>query len=103
MKEGRKALGFAGRAARRRLDRSILSGGVRRRRLGGQRGTRCRPEFNTGLGAASSLVFTEEVTPDGNPKTWSREIAFSTIGLSSALDEVTKGCAAGMPAEQTKL
>src|SRR5690606_27885133 len=55
VRRGRKAPGaLLAAPRRRRLDRSILSGGVRRRRLGGQRGTRCRPECNTGFGAPSS-------------------------------------------------
>jgi hypothetical protein len=38
------------------------------------------------------MVFTEDVIPTDNSKSWSHEIRLSTAGLSNAIDGVLKSC-----------
>jgi hypothetical protein len=49
-----------------------------------------------------NLVFTEDVIPSGHSQVWSREIKFSSAGLSNLIDGVVKGCDSARPPEETK-
>jgi hypothetical protein len=50
-------------------------------------------EFFRVASAAANFVITEVFTPADNAPGWSREIKFSTVGLSKELEELRKDCA----------